>query len=70
MTLAETYLAFDGRIAREEWLKQAKLLAKGKETEFSKRVDAGQVATSHASARAAAGRRTARPAADKRGGRK
>jgi len=70
VTLAETYLAFDGRIAREEWVKQAKLLAKGKETEFSKRVDAGQVATSHASARAAAGRRTARPAAGKRGGRK
>ena len=70
VTLAETYLAFDGRIAREEWVKQAKLLAKGKETEFSKRVDAGKVATSHASARAAAGRRTARPAAGKRGGRK
>ncbi len=62
---AETYLAFDGRIAREEWVKQAKLLAKGRDTEFSRRVDAGKVATSHASGKAAA-----TPAAGKRGGRK
>ncbi|MET2831930.1 ATP-binding cassette domain-containing protein [Mesorhizobium shangrilense] len=62
---AEAYLAFDGRIAREEWVKQAKLLAKGKDTEFSRRVDAGKVATSHASGKAAAA-----PAAGKRGGRK
>ena len=68
VVLAETYLAFDGRIAREEWVKQAKLLAKGKDTEFSRRVDAGKVATSHASASAKA--RTATPAASKRGGRK
>jgi branched-chain amino acid transport system ATP-binding protein len=47
---AEAYLAFDGRIAREEWVKQARQLARGKETEFSRRVDAGKVATSHASA--------------------
>jgi branched-chain amino acid transport system ATP-binding protein len=47
---AEAYLAFDGRIAREEWVKQARTLAKGGETEFSRRVDAGKVATSHASA--------------------
>lgn len=60
---AEAYLAFDGRIAREEWISQAKLLAKGKETEFSRRVDAGKVATSHTSA-------PAKPAAGKRGGRK
>jgi branched-chain amino acid transport system ATP-binding protein len=62
---AEAYLAFDGRIAREEWVKQAKLLAKGRDTEFSRRVDAGKVATSHASGKAAA-----TPAAGKRGGRK
>lgn len=55
---AEAYLAFDGRIAREEWVKQAKLLSQGKDTEFSRRVDAGKVATSHA----------AKPAAGKRGG--
>jgi branched-chain amino acid transport system ATP-binding protein len=47
---AETYLAFDGRIKREEWVKQARLLAKGKESEFSRRVDAGKVVTSRAPA--------------------
>ena len=47
---AEAYLAFDGRIAREEWIKQAKVLAKGGETAFSKRVDKGAVPTSRASA--------------------
>ncbi|WP_256754393.1 ATP-binding cassette domain-containing protein [Mesorhizobium sp. Mes31] len=78
---AEAYLAFDGRIAREEWVKQAKLLSQGKGTEFSRRVDAGKVATSHASgktasaasektASAASGKTTAKPVADKRGGRK
>jgi branched-chain amino acid transport system ATP-binding protein len=61
---AEAYLAFDGRIAREEWVKQAKMLGQGKETEFSRRVDAGKVATSHASGKTAA----AKPAAGKRGG--
>ncbi len=30
-------LSFAGRIEREEWVKQAKILAKGGETEFSKR---------------------------------
>ncbi|MCA0033838.1 ATP-binding cassette domain-containing protein [Mesorhizobium sp. B263B2A] len=49
----EAYLAFDGRITREEWVKQAKLLSQGKDTEFSRRVDAGKVATSHASGKAA-----------------
>jgi predicted flap endonuclease-1-like 5' DNA nuclease len=39
-------LAFPGRIEREEWVKQAKVLAKGGETEFSKRVDKGEIATS------------------------
>jgi predicted flap endonuclease-1-like 5' DNA nuclease/uncharacterized membrane protein YeaQ/YmgE (transglycosylase-associated protein family) len=41
-----SYLAFPGRIEREEWVKQAKVLATGKETEFSKRVAKGEVATS------------------------
>ncbi|MCZ8547272.1 ATP-binding cassette domain-containing protein [Mesorhizobium qingshengii] len=50
---AEAYLAFDGRIAREEWVKQAKLLGQGKGTEFSRRLDAGKVATSHASGKTA-----------------
>lgn len=39
-------LAFPGRIEREEWVRQAKLLATGAETEFSKRVDKGEVPTS------------------------
>ncbi|GLQ34780.1 hypothetical protein GCM10007939_10630 [Amylibacter marinus] len=30
-------LSFKGRIVRDEWVKQAKVLAKGGETEFSKR---------------------------------
>lgn len=41
-----TYLAFPGRIEREEWIKQAKVLATGKDTAFSKRVSKGLVATS------------------------
>jgi predicted flap endonuclease-1-like 5' DNA nuclease len=41
-----SYLAFPGRIEREEWVKQAAVLAKGEETEFSKRVARGEVATS------------------------
>ncbi|UUP17355.1 ATP-binding cassette domain-containing protein [Nitratireductor thuwali] len=41
-----SYLGFPGRIEREEWVKQAKVLAKGGDTEFSKRVDSGEVATS------------------------
>lgn len=41
-----TYLAFPGRIEREDWVNQAKVLAEGGETEFSKRADAGLVATS------------------------
>ncbi|MER8572379.1 ATP-binding cassette domain-containing protein [Mesorhizobium sp. M1338] len=60
---AEAYLAFDGRIAREEWVKQARLLGQGKDTEFSRRVDAGKVATSHTS-----GKTAAKPVAGKRGG--
>jgi predicted flap endonuclease-1-like 5' DNA nuclease len=41
-----SYLAFPGRIEREEWIAQAKVLAAGKDTEFSKRVAKGLVATS------------------------
>jgi predicted flap endonuclease-1-like 5' DNA nuclease len=41
-----SYLAFPGRIEREEWTKQAKVLASGKKTEFAKRAAAGKVATS------------------------
>lgn len=40
------YLAFPGRIEREEWVSQAKVLAAGGTTEFSKRADAGKVMTS------------------------
>jgi predicted flap endonuclease-1-like 5' DNA nuclease len=41
-----SYLAFPGRIEREEWIRQASVLATGAETEFSKRVARGEVATS------------------------
>ncbi len=42
----EGYLSFRGRIGREDWVGQAKTLAGGEETDFSKRVDAGDVASS------------------------
>ena len=41
-----SYLAFPGRIDRENWLDQAKALASGGDTDFSKRMRAGKVATS------------------------
>ncbi|MEM1288871.1 MAG: hypothetical protein AAGH60_11010 [Pseudomonadota bacterium] len=41
-----SHLSFSGRIQREEWIKQASALAAGEETEFSKRVDKGEVSTS------------------------
>ena len=41
-----SYLAFPGRIDREDWIAQAIHLARGEETEFSKRVEAGDVPTS------------------------
>ena len=47
-------LSFPGRIERDGWVKQAKLLAKGKDTEFSKRVDKGQVGSSKGKVAAAA----------------
>ena len=34
---------FKGRATRDEWVAQAKILAAGGETEFSKRVDDGDV---------------------------
>ena len=42
----DSHLAFSGRIKREDWIGQAQKLATGEETEFSKRVDKGNVATS------------------------
>ena len=42
----EASLSFPGRIEREDWIAQAKLLAEGEETDFSKRVDAGEVESS------------------------
>lgn len=47
---AETYLSFDGRIAREDWVGQARQLTDGGKTEFSTRVEAGQVRSSHETA--------------------
>ena len=41
-----TYLAFPGRIDREDWVAQAATLASGAETEFSTRVAKGDVPTS------------------------
>jgi predicted flap endonuclease-1-like 5' DNA nuclease len=43
---ADSNLGFPGRAEREQWVEQAKALATGEETEFSKRVDAGEVSTS------------------------
>ncbi len=41
-----SYLAFPGRIEREDWVGQAKVLASGVETEFAQRVKRGEIATS------------------------
>lgn len=41
------YLAFPGRIDREDWVAQAGKLARGEATEFSSRVAKGEVPTSH-----------------------
>ena len=51
----EGYLSFPGRIARENWISQARQLAEGGETEFSKRVDAGEVPSSKGESDDAAG---------------
>lgn len=39
----ENFLAFPGRINREDWIEQAKTLNTGGTTEFAKRVDKGDV---------------------------
>lgn len=39
-------LDFKGRIERENWVEQARILATGGFTEFSRRVDRGEVETS------------------------
>jgi predicted flap endonuclease-1-like 5' DNA nuclease len=39
-------LDFKGRIERENWIEQARILASGGQTEFSRRVDRGEVETS------------------------
>jgi len=43
---ADSTLGFPGRAERENWVAQAQALAAGEETEFSKRVDAGEVSSS------------------------
>ncbi|MFT3730261.1 MAG: hypothetical protein QM780_02390 [Hyphomicrobium sp.] len=42
-------LEFKGRIERESWVEQARILASGGQTEFSRRVDRGEVDTSRES---------------------
>ena len=39
----ENLEGFKGRVSRDEWVKQAKILARGGETEFSKKVEKGGV---------------------------
>jgi len=39
----DDYLAFKGRVTREDWVSQAKLLAAGGSTEFSRKVKKGEV---------------------------
>ena len=39
-------LDFKGRIERENWVEQARILAAGGQTEFSRRVDRGEVESS------------------------
>jgi len=39
----DNFLSFPGRIGREDWVEQAKLLARGETTEFAKRVDKGDI---------------------------
>ena len=61
-------LAFPGRIEREEWVKQAKVLAKGGETEFAARVEKGEVASSTGKASATSGSAKPKALAKARGG--
>lgn len=46
VTWLDNSMSFPGRIEREEWVAQAKDLAEGKVTEFSQRVERGEVSTS------------------------
>ena len=46
ITWVDGYLSFKGRIERDGWTDQAKTLADGGETNFSKRVDKGEIASS------------------------
>ncbi|MCB1471962.1 MAG: hypothetical protein H6878_08325 [Rhodobiaceae bacterium] len=46
----DDYIAFAGRIEREDWVGQAKVLAIGGETDFSKRVEKGEVPSSEGGA--------------------
>jgi predicted flap endonuclease-1-like 5' DNA nuclease len=39
----ENLQGFKGRVSRDNWVEQAKVLASGGSTEFSKRVDDGDV---------------------------
>ncbi|HFC30998.1 MAG TPA: DUF1049 domain-containing protein [Oceanospirillales bacterium] len=39
----DTFMQFPGRIEREDWISQAKLLSKGEETDFSKKVDKNKI---------------------------
>ena len=39
----DNFLAFPGRISREDWVNQAQILARGEVTDFAKRVDKGDV---------------------------
>lgn len=57
---AETYLEFDGRIAREDWVGQARQLAAGQATEFAQRVEAGDVPSSHKTSSIKAGKGAAK----------
>ena len=43
----DEHISFRGRALRDDWVGQAARLARGEETEFSKRVDRGEVASSN-----------------------
>lgn len=42
-------LDFKGRIERENWVEQARILSAGGQTEFSRRVDRGDIETGRSS---------------------
>lgn len=52
-------IGFPGRVEREAWVKEAKLLAKGGTTDHSRRVEKGEVESSHASEKPAKAAKTA-----------